>query len=349
MKKILLYAETYDSFWAHYSLVNDNYFYEEFYKNGCQLLRSNECTPEEADYIIFLEAKTIVNNFFLFSSLSLKHKIKYLIKLLVRKAKQQQIRNIIFDNGKNKYFEKSYLLILEGILDAPENHSIGLTNYVKKIFTWNDNLVDNYKFIKIFWPQQVNWVDTEPVTFSKRKLIVNISANKFSSNKLELYSERRSLINYLEKHHPDKFDLYGFGWNQPRNIFQKKFPNFIKLYNTYKGIAGEKSEIFIKYKFAIIYDNAIVSGWITEKFFDCLRSKCVPVYLGAPNITDIIPHNLFIDKRNYKNNQELIEFLLSMNEIEHNSYLLRINNFLLSEKFKNHLSTSLAKRIISNL
>lgn len=349
MKKILLHAETYDSFWAHYSLVNDKFFYEEFKRFGFQLYTSKDCAPEEADFIIYLEAKTIVPNSFIFSLLDLKQKVKFLAKYIFAKLPQRPIIPKVISNGKNNFFDKSYLLILEGILDAPENHSKNLSKYFKKVFTWNDNLVDNSKFLKILWPQQVEWATVESIPFSDKKLIVNISANKFSTSHFELYSERRKIIKYLDKYHSDQFDLYGFGWNQPTNLFQKIAPLFYKSYNTYRGIAGDKGQIFSKYKFGIVYDNAKIPGYVTEKIFDCLRSNCIPIYLGAPNISEILPSDLYIDRRNFKSNRDLLDFLLKIDEDEYLSYILRIKKYLLTDNFKSHLSISLAQTIALNL
>jgi hypothetical protein len=349
MKKILFHADSYESFWAHYSLVNDKLFYEEFKKFGYQLFTSKECEPDEADFIIFLEAKSIVSNSFIFNLIDFKKKIKFLVKFIFAKLPQRPIiRKVIFD-GNNKYFDKSYLLILEGILDAPENHSANLSKYVKKVFTWNDTLVDNSRFLKIFVPQQFEWPIVENVPFSDKKLIVNISANKFSSSNFELYSERRKLIEFLDSNYSDQFDLYGFGWNQPATFFEKIAPIFCKSFITYRGVAADKGKIFSKYKFGIVYENSIIPGYVTEKIFDCLRSNCIPIYLGAPNIAEIVPSDLYIDRRNFKSNRDLVDFILKIDEDEYLSYISRIQNYLLTDNFKSHLSISLAQSIVVNL
>jgi hypothetical protein len=349
MKKILLHAESYDSFWAHYSLINDKFFHDEFRKLGFQLYKTNECEPEDADFIIFLEAKTIVSNLFIFQLLDFRKKIKFLAKFFFAKHPKRPILRKIISNGENKFFNNSYLLILEGILDAPENHSVKLSTYVKKVFTWNDSLVDNSNFIKILVPQQIEWPNVDSIPFSKKKLVVNISSNKFSNNLLELYSERRGLIKYLDKYHSDQFDLYGFGWNQPSNFLQKMAPFFCKKYTTYRVIADDKAQIFSKYKFGIVYENASVPGYVTEKIFDCLRSNCIPIYLGAPNIAELVPSNLFIDRRNFNSNRELLDFLLNIDEDEYLSYIMRIKKYLLTDNFRSHLSISLAHTIALNL
>jgi hypothetical protein len=84
-----------------------------------------------------------------------------------------------------------------------------------------------------------------------------------------------------------------------------------------------------KYKFSVCYENATgITGYITEKIFDSFFAGCVPVYLGAPNVTDYIPAETFIDKRNFKNYGELYRYMKSMTDEEYNKYLGAIKDFV---------------------
>ena len=60
---------------------------------------------------------------------------------------------------------------------------------------------------------------------------------------------------------------------------------------------------------------------------------CVPIYWGAQNITDYIPSNTFIDKRNFKTYEELYAYIKNMPIHEYLNYLNNIENFLKSDKF----------------
>ncbi len=62
--------------------------------------------------------------------------------------------------------------------------------------------------------------------------------------------------------------------------------------STHRGFdAGRKTKLDIlrRYRFNLAYENCIDRDYVTEKWFDCLASGCVPVYLGAPNIADFAP------------------------------------------------------------
>ncbi len=348
MRRIILHATSFKSFWAHYYLYEDNSFYEEFAKLGYQLLLSNQTIITNEDYILFVEARSLGYFKCVLPHLQFSAKIRYLIRYFLNKFKPNSHLNLnIYKQiRKTKTLHRTLLLIFEGKIDAPENHSLELGKLCNIIFTWNDDLVDDRKFKKINWPQPVKWPEFESVPFSKKKLLTNISANKYSSNSLELYSLRRESILFFENRLGDQFDLYGIGWNEPANIWQRRFGVPFVKFRSYKGRVNSKAETFSKYRFALIYENAQVPGWITEKIFDCLRSECIPIYFGAPNVQMYIPSDIFIDRRKFVKDEEILNFILSMDEHVYSKYIERISHYLKSAEFMNHLSTALAARIV---
>jgi len=253
-----------------------------------------------------------------------------------------------FPKFKNKYFKRLvsdgfnnlYLIIYESEIIRPDNWNIENHKYFKKIFTWNDKFVDNKKYFKINFSHKI----PDKVEFNiknKNKFCTMIVANKFKSHSLELYTERIKAIRWFEENHPEDFDLYGIGWdkyyfkgilsrlnrfNVLRKILKPKYPS-------YKGPIKSKKDIYKRYKFAICYENARnIPGYITEKIFDCFFAGCVPIYWGAPNITNHIPTDTFIDKRNFNTYEELYSYLKNMSDKEYMRYLDAIKNFIKSDK-----------------
>ena len=97
---------------------------------------------------------------------------------------------------------------------------------------------------------------------------------------------------------------------------------------------GLKKRILKNYKFSICFENSKnYDGWITEKIFHCFFSGCVPIYYGASNICDIIPKNCYIDYRNFKNNEELTNFLENMSNKTYQNHIKSIKKYLTSNKF----------------
>lgn len=210
------------------------------------------------------------------------------------------------------------------------------------IFTWNDSYVDGIKFHKFYLPVTRRFPELPDIPFHRRKLLANISGNKFSSHPRELFTARRETIRYFEQHYPEQFDLYGIWWNQLANdpVF---FPS-------YRGTVKHKWDVYPNYRFGLCYENIRGEpGYVSEKIFDCMRAGCVPIYWGAPNITDSVDAGAFIDRRKFKSNSELADFLLSMTEPEYAQYRQAIQAYLRSDQFAMFLPPAFADNMIQVL
>jgi len=250
----------------------------------------------------------------------------------------------------------NYLLLMESKVVYPANWNKEKHKLFKKIFTWDDTLIDNKKYFKINYSHKKT--DDLDLDVSKKiKLCVMVNSNKYFRHPLELYTERKKAIEWFEKNHPDDFDLYGFGWD--KHLFTgflrklNRFQSLCKLlktnYKTYRGTA-EAKKVLPEYKFAICYENARdIPGYITEKIFNCFFSGCVPIYLGAPNITDYIPPETFIDKRNFRTYEELYKFIKNMSDTEYIRYLDAIKNFVLSDKIYPFSAECFAETLIREI
>ena len=236
--------------------------------------------------------------------------------------------------------QNSFLIIWESELIRPDNWVKENHKYFQKIFTWNDRWVDGEKYIKYYWPNKI----PPKLDFDgnqKNKLCTLIAGNKIKKHPLELYTERINAIRWFEQYHPAEFDLYGVGWDE--YVFKGRIIHRLnkikpltkllgKKYPSYRGTIEIKNEILKKYKFAICYENARdIPGYITEKIFDCFFANCVPIYWGAPNITDFIPANTFIDKEKFKSYEELYKYIKTMPKTEYRGYIDAIENFIQSD------------------
>jgi alpha(1,3/1,4) fucosyltransferase len=222
---------------------------------------------------------------------------------------------------------KSFALLFESSLIRPDNWQLEKHSAFKKIFTWNDEFVDQRKYFKF------NFTHAGP-TYSlpfveKTKFCTLIAGNKRVSNPNELYSKRIETIRWFEKNHPDEFEFYGMGWNQ--YMFQGRFVGRIlnriapirkamaEDWPSYGGVVKDKIQLLKNFKYSICYENAYdIPGYITEKIFDSMSAGCIPVYWGAPNITQFIPADCFIDRTKFKTHEALYEFLKSISEADYN-------------------------------
>lgn len=235
------------------------------------------------------------------------------------------------------------------------------------------------KFHDIFWPNS-SPQNGQYKSWSRRKFLVMINSNKraFQPNwdlmkvrsplkamawsayymvgqavkhtdpwmNSELYKERLEAIGYFSS--DPGFDLFGRGWDKPVPGFEKIIREAVKKCYRREIPAGEISKLKVleKYKFSLCFENTSFSGYITEKMFDCFFAGTIPIYLGAPDITDHVPQQSFIDFRHFKSYQELNRFIGLMSYEEASSYHEAAKAFMASPKFHKFRTDNLINEMI---
>jgi len=148
--------------------------------------------------------------------------------------------------------ERSCLLLFESELIRPDNWQLESHRAFSKIFTWHDDFVDNKKYFKMNFsfqlPDQIN-----RDLAKKDKFCALIAGHKRVQHALELYSKRVEAIRWFEQHHPDKFDLYGIGWDRYRFSGPKLWRALNRIgpltrllaprYPSYRGRVDEKKRL----------------------------------------------------------------------------------------------------------
>lgn len=96
------------------------------------------------------------------------------------------------------------------------------------------------------------------------------------------------------------------------------------------------------YRFNLCYENAQnLRGYLTEKIFDAFHAGCVPIYLGAPDIEDMIPIDTFIDRRRFSSDAELLELLRSVNESQWRAFIEAARQYLLSDAHQKYTANGM--------
>ncbi len=245
-------------------------------------------------------------------------------------------KNILLNKKKN------ILLCTEPPMVNPFNYMKLFHIFFIKVYTWNDELIDNKKYFKFRLPKVSIGMNTRAKQFKEKKFLTLINSNKspfypfklLSSFGRELYSERIKAIEFFENNIPNKFSLYGRGWNKPKKYNVKEQILGFKKYSTYKGEAADKIKLLSNFKYCICFENLTnVKGFITEKIFDCFKAKCVPIYWGASDIEKYIPKNCLIDFRDFGDYKKLLAYLVSIDESTYNNYIENIEKLLNDKKF----------------
>ncbi len=217
-----------------------------------------------------------------------------------------------------KFFQgKVVLFIWEPPTNAKKLYNRKFHKKFYKIFTFDDDLVDNKKYIKFYYPSLQPKIKQE-IPFHKKKFCVMVNSRRSSDNKDELYSEREKVVSFFEKNAPEEFDLFGRFW---------------EMRICYRGLAKDKIETIKNYKYCICYENTKnIKGYITEKIFDCFAAGCVPIYLGASNIEEYIPREAFVDRRQFTDDAALYRHLKKLSEGDYQRYLQAADEFIHSNK-----------------
>ena len=143
---------------------------------------------------------------------------------LIDKLSQEEIDALIFFNFppsisctriKNFNQKKLILFLWEPPTIFPQQYKKSLHALFKKIYTFQETLIDNKKYFFFCYPEKKSMITTKP-TFTEKKLCNMIVANKTSTYKYQNYSYRKKVINFFETFYPQDFDLYGHGWSNTR-------------------------------------------------------------------------------------------------------------------------------------
>ena len=295
----------------------DRYFFyslkKKFVKNGHSIGTIDQISIEGADLVIFIDIQDIFKYYF---------------------------------NAINQSPRPHMILLIREPPSFEPSHSHKIITKISTQFdcvlTWMDDFgaVSNIKPVTLpISPRQLSFSSSSKVTsYDERDLLVNISSNKMSSHPEELYSERERVIKFYNEYHPEKFGLYGVGWNDnytPGKIAYGRWTE--ESYSFYYGSTSRKSRIYDKYKFALAFENiAGLNGYVSEKVFDVFTSGRIPIYWGASNIDEYLPKKSYIDYRKFAHPHLLHRYISEMTRTEYEDRLEIIKKFLSneSEKFR---------------
>jgi len=233
-------------------------------------------------------------------------------------------------------------------------------HYFKRILSWSDSQsLEHFtrgrlQLESFRWPQSFDKVHETIWNQTNRKFLVMINSNKLPNVYWkELYTERLRAVEYFSR--TDEIDLYGVGWDKPswrvgktwvpysfRLLHHKFLQCWQRIYpdpllkaakQVYCGPAKSKAETLGEYTFAICFENMILTGWITEKIFDCFFAGTIPIYWGAPDIENYIPSECFIDMRHFGSYEDLRNYLKSLSEKDILNYKENSKEYLKSPQF----------------
>ena len=190
-----------------------------------------------------------------------------------------------------------------------ENFSVGRTHYKhwNKFNREKNPLISTYIYNDI--PHPIRYL--LPAVYSRVKYF-NLIHSSFESIRSAIPFEQKKFCLFTSRN--------GLNSNKQLIINQLSQIDKIDFLDQYDDILKDKScynsveliQIYSQYKFIICFENSKTDGYVTEKIFNVFLSGSIPIYDGAPNITDYIVPGSFIQ---YDNNIVKKVTMLANNQI----------------------------------
>ena len=172
-----------------------------------------------------------------------------------------------------------------------------------------DGVVES-RLRKIYWPQPYG--DVQPEFWDRKnrlnKLVVIAGNHNPRFRKPEFYSERIKAVAILSK--CNGIDLFGRGWEKWWSLQSLWWPYWYHrqiIMSSYRGGCTSKLEVLSKYRFSLCFENMPMTGYVTEKLFDCFYAGTVPIYWGAPDINELVPSEAYIDMRKFRSFEDMFD------------------------------------------
>lgn len=221
------------------------------------------------------------------------------------------------------------LYMYESVVVDPMVYRRKLWERFEHILTWNHHLVESCRRFRWFplvyhdlpfrhgYGLTDEQEEDDAALLNRPRAISQICGDKFSLVPCELYSLRRWLAEWFAAHARVPMFVYG--------IPGMKAPNYV-------GPSQDKHATLSQYRYALCFENCYhpiwSQGWTTEKIFDCMAARAVPVYYGDSAIERRVPPDCFIDYRQFNSPAALDRHLAELSDEDYLGYVRRMRAFM---------------------
>lgn len=242
-------------------------------------------------------------------------------------------------------YEKRALVLIE---PAVVNFSMYYTGLLRRrfrtVFTWDWKLLKNHStYVKILVPPGAPMRDYvinpfKDKTYDRRKLLVAVSANRWSYWPQATFSLRRKTYRQAYAILGDRFDLLGPDWDKPCSLVERLKGH---VYGAWRGAlpGGFPGKVMkmSDYRFSFCFENSVGQpGYISEKIYDCFCARTIPIYYGYKDSMCALPKGTYVDFRAFKTVSDLCAYIRDVPKSEYESYVDRIEVFLQGEEVGLH-------------
>jgi len=235
----------------------------------------------------------------------------------------------------DKAHGKTILLSQEGYITMPNNYTIDTIKKYDAYITYNRKLKELNSHLNIFLINgPLNWCDyfwlEEFKDFGGKIRGVMSMQTVYNTG-------RDGDINYLKHTVMNELDV------EPHLILHTYGPAPFGKPGSYQGSTGKTHshyknlEVINNYLFCWCPEPMYHPYWsydyITERLFNCFKSKTIAIYYGCYNVEDHIPDEIYIDYRKFESVKHLSEYLIDLTankkkytDIVESAYLWNLKN-----------------------
>jgi len=178
----------------------------------------------------------------------------------------------ILKDISNIYFQVEPKIIMDVDTFLIENHK-----YYSHIYTYSEDVLKACPNAKkyVFGTTRIRKTTYNNINVDRKQFrISNITGTKKINNAPGHIL--RHLIHYNQKALGEKF---------PITFYRSSQPPYIEDLGDNKILDPDiKDELFLDYQYSFVIENSRQTHYFTEKLVDCLLTKTIPIYYGAPNI-----------------------------------------------------------------
>jgi hypothetical protein len=109
---------------------------------------------------------------------------------------------------------------------------------------------------------------------------------------------------------------------KPRIRFFEKLSRYKKVDSAGKALNNigqvvsvqEKVKFLHPYKFTIAFENEFIPGYTTEKIFQAMQPRCIPIYRGSPRVAEEYNPKTFLNWDDFGSDEALIERIIEIDQ-----------------------------------
>lgn len=75
-----------------------------------------------------------------------------------------------------------------------------------------------------------------------------------------------------------------------------------------------KREFLLPYRFLIAFENKALEGYTTEKIFEAMEARCIPIYWGDPTVAQDFNPASFINAAEFPDDQALVDYVAKVDQ-----------------------------------